>query len=244
MNPLDRLKQLLKELLHRQGLDLVPILPAFHEGARRRRLLQYHQIDTVLDVGANIGQFASGLREELGYRERIVSFEPLANAFAELQARSQHDPLWDVHRYALGRSDTTQKIHVARNSVSSSIFEMLPAHESAAPESKYVATEDIEVRALDSVFHDLDCDGRQLLLKIDTQGYEAEVLHGAHKSLAATRLVQIEMSLCSLYDGQPLFPEMLKLMLSVGFEPISFETGFVDPHTGHTLQVDGFFTRS
>jgi FkbM family methyltransferase len=243
MSPIELSKRFLKELLYRRGLDLTPILPAFHEGARRRRLLEHHKIDVVLDVGANIGQFATSLRTELAYSGRILSFEPLTSALAELQLRAARDSLWDVYGYALGRTASMQQIHVAQNSVSSSLLKMLPAHESAVPESHYVDSEEIEVRTLDTIFDGLGCDGRQILLKIDTQGYEAEVLDGSRESLSQIALVQIEMSLSPLYEGQPLFPEMLELMLSLGFEPVGFETGFVNSDTGQTLQVDGFFCR-
>jgi len=110
-------------VLRRLGLDLQRYRADEHPLARRARLLEARSVATVLDVGANSGQFGRELRE-LGYRGRIVSFEPLSAAFAALERAARGSPPWEVHRCALGEQPGRASIHVAANSYSSSLLAM------------------------------------------------------------------------------------------------------------------------
>jgi len=207
------------------------------------RLLREAGIDLVLDVGANAGQYAAGLRL-LGYRGRIVSFEPLSTAHAQLSRVARRGEGWEVApRMALGDADGTVNIHLAGNSVSSSILDMLPAHERAAPGSAYVAAETVPVRRLDGVAGEYIAGARRVLLKIDTQGYEDRVLTGAAGVLDRIMAIQTELSLVPLYAGQVLFDEMRRRIEAQGFELHAVFPGYVDERTGQTLQLDGFFRR-
>ena len=121
---------------------------------------------------------------------------------------------------------------------------MLPAHLDAAPESRFVGSEQIEIQTLDAMFRDLVRPGEHVFLKVDTQGYEGRVLRGAEQSLRAIETVQLEMPLAPLYDGELGFGELVRLMLDDGFEIVGLEPGFSDPSTGRLLQVDGIFHRA
>ena len=113
--------------------------------------LKAHDINTVIDIGANVGQFAEGLRDA-GFRGRIISFEASRAAHCELQQRAMRDRRWTVApRLAIGGSDGKAKINVSANSVSSSILPMLPTHLVAEPKSAYIRTETVELRRLDTV---------------------------------------------------------------------------------------------
>jgi hypothetical protein len=107
-----------------------------------------------------------------------------------------------------------------------------------------VATEEIEVDCLNNSWPELDCDGRSVWLKIDTQGYEHKVLAGADAVLDRVRCVQLEMSLVQLYDDSLLFEDLFPLMQKLGFQFIGLETGFTDRTTGRLLQVEGIFGRA
>ena len=104
--------------------------------------------------------------------------------------------------------------------------------------------EEIAVRTLDAVFDELCPPGERVYLKIDAQGYEGHILAGARRSLATVDLVQLEMSLIPLYEGQPTLIGLLELMFGEGYELIALDPGFTDPRTGHLLQVDGIFRRA
>jgi FkbM family methyltransferase len=226
----------------RFGWDVVPFNAAQHALPRRRRLIEHHGIDTVLDIGANAGQFGRELRG-LGFRGRIVSFEPLSEAFKRLQAAARGDAGWRVLNVALGDAPGTQKLHLAGNSESSSLLEMLPLHLDAAPYSRYKGEETVRVETLDAVFEEV-CKGAQnIYMKIDTQGYEAQVLRGAARSLERIDTIQIEMSLAPLYSGQALFGDLYADLTNGGYVLVGAENNFGDARTGHLLQIDGIFHR-
>ena len=211
--------------------------------AQLARALAHFEIDLVLDVGANEGQYASGLRER-GYRGRMVSFEPLSAAHAALLRASGNDPSWQVApRMALGASDGEIEIHVAGNLLSSSALPMLPAHRDAAPGSGYVGLERARLARLDAAGAGYLKDARHVLLKIDTQGYEDRVLLGAEGILGRVTMIQTELSLAPLYEGQLLFDEMRRRLEDLEFTLHALLPGFWDARTGRTLQVDGVFLR-
>ncbi len=237
----------IKSLVRGIGFDISRYRPDTHHAARYAHLLRTRDIRQILDVGANSGQYGSLLRSELGYRDRIVSFEPLTAAHAALTARAAADPLrlWEVApRAALGSINGTTKIHVAGNSVSSSILPMQHAHAAAAPQSVGQGMEEITIRRLDDVVRERGVTiDRHVLLKIDTQGYELEVLQGADETVAAVGVIQTEMSFQPLYTGQPLFDEVYAYLADRGFTVFDIVPGFSDPHSGCLLQADGIFVR-
>ena len=210
---------------------------------RHRLLFSQLQIDLVVDVGANTGQFARQCRAA-GYRGKLISFEPSAAAHASLLQSAAADPLWNVaDRMALGAPTGETEINIAANSFSSSILPMLDSHLSAAPESRYLHKEKVPLRRLDDVLPS-DNSSRRIFLKLDVQGYESQVLAGATQLLSQTLAVQLEMSLLPLYKGETLMPEICAMMAHNGFELWDLEPSFRNPTTGRLLQIDGIFTRS
>lgn len=205
-------------------------------------LLHLYEIDLVLDVGANKGQYARALKRN-GYSGRIVSFEPLPDAFSLLATNRWGFSSWRVENFALGAEDTTAVLNVAGNSQSSSLQAMHPTHVAAAPESAYVDTCEVSVRRLDSVFDRYYRHGDRVYMKIDVQGHEQQVLQGAADCLDSIIAVESELSLVPLYEGQMLWQESIQSMKNMGFELAALEPGFQDQTTGVMLQADGVFIR-
>jgi FkbM family methyltransferase len=234
------MKNLIKNILKKNGI-LVKRYPET-DIVRRMKLVANNKIDTLIDIGANAGQYASLMRE-YGYKGKIISFEPLKNAFEELKKESSRDNNWLINNYALGNDNTTSMINVAGNSWSSSILNMLPSHENVAPESKYVKQEKIEIKKLDSIFNSF-CKNDNVMMKIDVQGFEKNVLDGATKSLDSIKIIQLEMSIIPLYENEMLFVDMINYLKDRGFELFSLENGYFDSNTGKLLQVDGIFEKS
>jgi FkbM family methyltransferase len=227
----------LRRLARHVGLEVSRYRPA---AARRNALLAKYGIDTVLDVGANQGQYGVELRE-FGYSGRIISFEPLSEAYEVLSATAQADPNWVCHRMALGDAPATSLMGVASNLASSSLLPMLEAHHDAAPGVSITGSEEVEVRTLDSL--DLDLSGRTLL-KLDVQGYEDRVLRGAESLLSDVALIECEVSLEPLYESQLTFLPMLELLRDSGFELLRLEPGIRDNGgRGAIVQYDAIAAR-
>lgn len=213
-------------------------------GSRRMSMLKHHGIRTVVDVGANAGQYGSELRE-FGFSGRIVSFEPTSQAYSTLAAKARKDRAWTAIKAAIGECEGEVTINVAANGgASSSLLPMLAFHERCAPNACYSATETVALKTLDSALDGVLEPGEQALLKIDTQGYEDMVLKGARSILSHAVILECELSLVRLYEGQLLFEEMLTLLKGSGYTPVQFTPAFTDTGTGHCLQLDGIFVRS
>lgn len=231
-----------RNLLRGRGWDLVRWTGLQHPLGQRMRMLRYHGVTVVLDVGANGGQYGRELRLAR-YRGRIVSFEPLAAPFAGLAEAARSDPKWDAVRLALGDSDGEATINVSVNSVSSSLLPVLPASTTAAAGSAFAGVESIAVRRLDGVFDQYVLAGDVTFLKLDVQGYELHALTGAAGVIERITGIQAEMSLVPLYEGAPLFTDIVAWAEEHGFSLMGLEPGFAEPSTGRLLQVDGIFFR-
>jgi FkbM family methyltransferase len=236
-----RLKTALRRGANAIGYDIVGF-DGNNARARLARALHRLDISTVLDVGANRGDFGWSLRE-LGYRGEIVSFEPLPDAFHQLSKRAAADGNWKAVPIGLGDQDQELAIHVAANSQSSSFLPMLEAHEIAAPESRYQGTVTARIRRLDHVFHDYCQANRPVFLKIDTQGFERKVMEGAAGILGAVPLVQLECSLVHLYQGGDVIEDLVGWMRDLGYDPIDLQPAFFHQNDGRLMQTDVLFER-
>ncbi len=231
-----------RSLLRGATLDVTRYTAATHPLARRMRLLADHGIDLVFDVGANTGQYALQLRD-LGYRGWIVSYEPLAAAYAELSAHVERDGRWRAVPAGLGPVAGPAELHVAANSQSSSLLPMLDLHREAAPESAFVGTETITLQTLEMALDTFGDLGRPFV-KIDAQGYEKPIVDSAGEAIDRVVGLQLEMSLAPLYAGEAVMTEMIGDLAKRGFQLMSLEPGYADPRTGRLLQVDGVFFRT
>jgi len=218
----------------------LPILDEMQQ--LRKKLLERHKVTLVLDVGANTGQYAKDLRS-IGYAKRIVSFEPMADAFGEIAHLAESDVLWECQKIALGEVNKTTVLHVAGNSYSSSLLPMCERHMVAEPNSRYIAEETVFVATLDSLA-DIIIKGEDVVwLKIDVQGYEMNVIKGAIEAISRVDVIETELSFVPLYEEQPLMCDIISLLGELQFDIVLTQSNFTDPITGHVLQADGIFVR-
>jgi FkbM family methyltransferase len=239
------LRKFVRTAAKQMGLELHRYIPVHSQAAQLQAMLAFHGVDLVLDVGANTGQFGRELRKHIGYAGRIVSFEPTVAAHRELVSNAKGDPLWEiVERCAIGATEGVIDINVSANSVSSSVLPMLDSHVSAAPDSNYTSVEKVPLHPLDSLAPKWLRESRSALLKIDTQGFEAEVLKGAEQTLLRVQGLQLELSLVPLYSGQVLMPELMAEIAALGFELWASYPAFCDARSGRLLQVDATFFRT
>ena len=231
-----------RQMLRLAGVEVVARKPRNFPRLRRPLLVDEERITVALDVGANRGQWAAELRRA-GYRGRIVSFEPGAEAFAALERAAASDPLWDCRRTAVGAGSGTTTLHVSRNSVSSSLLPHSDLQVAIAPESAEVDTETVTLARLDDV-EGLAASGDRILLKADVEGAELDVLRGATRLLEWTRLLELELSAVPLHEGQPLLGEVVHWCERAGFALTGLEVSFRDRRTGDLLSANGFFRRA
>jgi FkbM family methyltransferase len=232
-----------KSVFRTFGLEVQFARSALTECNVLQGLFKRNRINTIIDVGANHGQFAQQCRK-LGYRGRLISFEPLSDAHSVLKSRAGKDPDWVIaERSALGSTEGNVNINVAANSASSSLLPMLEYHRQAAPQSTYVAMETAPLKTLDNAMEPYLPLGDGYL-KIDTQGYELEVLRGGTKTIRQCIAIQSELSFVELYRGQPLFLDICTHLAGHGFVLRYLIPGFRDRRTGELLQADGVFLRA
>lgn len=233
-------RRVLRGALARMGLD---VRRAHGDARRLAMMLAHHGVSVVFDIGANRGEYGTELRC-VGYRGRIVSFEPLAVAHAELVQVARGDAAWQVPApVALGDADGEVEMHVSENVTSSSVLDMLTVHESAAPDSHYVRSEKVRCVRLDSVASQYLTDADRLFLKLDVQGFEDRVLDGAPATLARAAGLQIELSVVPLYRGALTYEPMLARLAAQGFQLWHLWPGFRDELTARMLQFDAVLMR-
>jgi FkbM family methyltransferase len=235
-----KVRKILRNYLRKFGLDIVSYDPVYHSVARRLKLMSVNNIDLVFDVGANTGQYGMFIRD-IGYKGRIVSFEPLTSAYKLLENSSSTDGSWDAVNIALGNEDGITEINISSNSQSSSILNMLPNHVAMAPGSAYVGREEIVIRKLDTIFHDYYLSSNNVYLKIDAQGFEKNIIDGAKNVLDKIAGVQMELSLVPLYEGETLLGDMINYMKSKNYIMMSVEPTYGNPDSGQLLQADCLF---
>ncbi len=193
-----------------------------HVGRRRVRdlmdFIQDREIDTVIDVGANVGQFGESLRAD-GYRGKIVSFEPTESAFQALSRKAAADGNWEAHHCGLGAAPGTAVLHASKLSVFNSVLELSSVAGLHDNRMSVDHTEQITIRALDEV---APASGKTLL-KIDTQGYEKQVIEGGQQTISRAVGILMELPVIHTYKGEWHFHEALKYMSDAGFVPAQIQ---------------------
>jgi len=237
-------KRLIKSSMRRLGFHVGRLSPATNPALQLLKGLEHFGIEFIFDIGANRGQFASELLS-FGYRGRIASFEPLVDAHRDLAMAAADSAQWDVaDRTAIGDFDGEIEFNIAGNSVSSSALPMLASHASASSGSAYVGKVQVPIVKLDSIAAEYRQNADKFLIKIDTQGFEWQVLDGAPETLAQATGVLCELSLVPLYEGQQLWFSLIERLASEGFTLWSLQNGFTDRRNGRTLQVNATFFRT
>ena len=233
----------MRNILRKFGFDVVryPYFDAHTEQKNYQRLLDHNNIDLIFDVGANIGQYAQEVFD-FGYKGKIVSFEPMSKEHEIVSEKSQSNNNWEVAPLmAIGEKDGFVQFNVSENSVSSSILEANDYVLDFDPEIKYIKTESVTLRSINSLYAEYSSGFNNIFLKLDVQGYEASVLEGAAEVLQNFKGIHLEFSLNPLYHGEKGLFEMLKLVEPYGFKPHYFMPHPSVDKIGRLMQIDGVF---
>lgn len=180
-------------------------------------MLRAYRIDTIIDVGASVGQFAMAMRD-LGFKGDIHSFEPIKQTYARLASAAASDDRWTTHNMALGSKPGTLLMNVAEGSVFSSALAPNSFGSARFEGMKVQRQEEVEVSTLDYfIEHHLDGGNRRIFLKMDTQGFDLEVFAGAAASLERICCVLSELSLIPIYEGMTDYLRALSTYREKGF---------------------------
>ena len=207
-------------------------------------ILRELDVNCVLDVGANVGQFGRTLRHG-GFRGRIASFEPLPEFATKLRRRAAKDHDWHVHEYALGDEETTAEINATPGA---SLSSLLPASEFGKEWSSKLersVKEEITVRRLDAVLDEV-LDGiaePRVYLKLDTQGYDLLAFRGAGDRLPEILAMQSEVSCLPIYEGMPQLEEQLGEYRACGFDIAGLYPVSMHRPTLRVLEFDAVMVR-
>jgi len=185
-----------------------------------RALFDDLKVDCVLDVGANAGQYGRFLRKQVGYRGLILSFEPVAETYSKLCAAVDEDSNWRAFCLALGRENEKRNINVMKQSAMNSFLPPSAGVPGILSEFTVIErTETVEVRRLADLMPSLRAEFgfARPYLKLDTQGFDLEVVAGAGKQLANVVALQSEMSVRPIYRGMPRYQESLHTLEEMGF---------------------------
>jgi FkbM family methyltransferase len=203
------------------------------------KFINNFEINYVIDVGANVGQFATELRFA-GYKKNILSIEPIEEAYQKLLDKSKKDKFWSIYqRCCLGEKKKLVDINISKNLQSSSILNINNLHLLNRSESRYIGAEKVQMITFDDLFNSRnDLFDKNILLKLDVQGYEDKIILGARESIKKIRALLLELSLVELYDGQSLWIDVINNLQAIGFEPWIIDRGFSAIDSGRTLQID------
>jgi FkbM family methyltransferase len=213
-----------RNVLRKAKVEVVPVFPATNLLAMHLDLLfSKLKISCVLDVGARCGEYGIFLRRN-GYRGDIVSFEPVAENFKELAKVAARDPKWHCLNYALGAEDSTASINVSYRTHFSSFRQLNSTAVNLFGDSSQVErSEEVQIRQLDGILNALPVElGDRTYLKMDTQGWDLEVLKGAQKALSYIVALQTEVTVRPIYDDMPVMQESLAAITGYGFAPSGF----------------------
>jgi FkbM family methyltransferase len=233
-------KRFVLAVLKRRGLMLVKTVELDYPLLTHlRELLARLEIDTVLDVGAHYGEYASRLRG-IGYEGRIVSFEPVQQNYQVLERAAASDPEWSVKRVALGAKAETRTMRVAERSDGSSFYESSGLAMQLEPRFATAGKEQVDVRSLAELWPSIAGAAERVLLKTDAQGADLDILRAAPLDQVAA--VQCELTLLPMYDQQePTFHGGIVWLTERGFALTNVSPVLVDGL--RMLEADCVFVR-
>lgn len=210
------------------------------------RLCREFGIATVIDVGANEGQYAKRLREKSSYRGLICSFEPIPEVFQTLQKAAGYDGNWKAYPQAVDAKRGKGQFNVMVGSEFSSLLSPDVEHKGAFGGQNTIArTVEVDIISLGdaAALADGGDPTRQILLKLDTQGTELRILQTAGSVVHRFAAIQVEVSFAPIYEGAATFAEILDWMKENGFLLSSLFANN-DGHFPRLLEMDAVFCRA
>lgn len=227
----------LRKIVRKFGFDFHKFRPQ----ASKLDYLRTLNINTVLDIGANIGQFAKEIRRIIP-EAYVYSFEPVKECFEELNANMRDDKAFKSFNFALGKKEKAAIINKSSYTPSSSFLIMSNIHKDLFPFAQDHSKEKVTIKKLDDIATDLNLE-KEILIKVDVQGFEDKVLSGGINTFSGAKVVLLETSFTPLYEGQPTFDNLYEKLKSLGFKYYGNLQQKVNKYTGEIISEDSIFIR-
>ena len=245
MNMASKFKHIAQSTARRFGYEVVPSwrFGSLEFSALLTELFSRYSINCVFDVGANTGQYVHFLRQFIGYRGRVISFEPVFHCYESLSKKAEPDRTWETYQLALGSENSRQKINVMKSDQFSSFLQPSYEHIAGLQHLNEVDhVEEITVRTLDEVWSEMKIDGTNeaIYLKLDTQGFDMQVIAGASKSLKNIYALQTEVSVLNIYKGMPSIEHVIPHMRMLEFDLVGMFPVNIDQHL-RVIEYDAVF---
>ena len=194
-------------------------------------------LSTVVDIGANRGQFALAVRTFS--RAKIISFEPLPEVAAIFKKIFFDDPEVRLYVAAIGDKSEKKLIHLSARDDSSSLLEIGETQSNLFPGTHEVGALEIEMGTLD-IFLTKGEIVRPAMLKLDVQGFELQALAGCKSLISNFDFVYCECSFVELYKNQKLADEVIEYLRSLNFSLSGIYNPSYD-RDGNCIQADLLF---
>jgi len=244
INPLRQAYRHLKRLRDLRVFDEENLF-AIWEQRHLRRLLKHLDVDCVFDVGANYGQYAEMLRNDVGFKGRIISFEPMPDAIATLRTKSANDPKWTIEAMALSSSSGTQSFNIMKSHQFSSLGSPMHSEAGIFKDMNTVErTVEVQTETLEHAFDRLQkAHGfSRPFLKMDTQGFDVDIVRAAGAVMPFFLGMQSELAVKRIYEQSVDFRDAIAVYNEAGFDL----SAFVPNNAGHfprLIETDGIFIR-
>lgn len=223
-------------MLRKFGIDIIKYHPLYDN------LLYKYNFETIIDIGANDGQFAEEIHQKLP-GAAIYSFEPIESVYKKLMVNMRNVSNFKAFNVGLGEKSEKTTINKSSFSPSSSLLRMATLHKKLYPKSAEIIEETAQIETLDNFLEQIDFRGN-LLIKIDVQGYEDKVIKGGKKTFERARMLIVETSFVRLYEGQPLFEDVVLLLRDLGFSYCGSREQHWNKLTDELIYQDSIFRRN
>lgn len=235
--------KILQKFLFKMGVQFDLIRPSNDIEKALVLLLSTRGIASLIDIGANRGQFGKRVRD-LGYQGDLLCIEPLTSLRKDLEKFAKKFSRTQIMTgVAVSNKVGSRKFNISKNSVSSSLNKIMDRHTYSALDSAYISTQDVELVTLPTLISSFSGD-EAVAVKIDVQGHENVIIEDIKKSdLRTVKIIQLELSKVHLYEGSSVDKELIPILEDLGFTLFSLGCGFSDPITGEMLQYDAIYVR-
>lgn len=213
-------------------IDKAYELHGLWEISHLKKTLIHCKVDCIFDIGANFGQYATMLRNDVGYKGVIISFEPMPEAATHLRKIARLDPLWFVEEIALSDENCDKSFNIMKGHQFSSLSQPIHSEvENFVSTNKVVKELRVKSETLSSVYTRLEKEHnfKRPFLKMDTQGYDVKVFRSGKEIVHHFIGLQSELAIKRIYKDSVDFREAVTEYEAYGFSLSSF----VPNNAGH-----------